>query len=228
MKIFELAKEFQISSNDVMKILNDNGSDYKSAMSKLTDEEVEFLKTELTIESEKKEAEIKSIEKAEQIEKESKIKADKDYRPDEMIKCHSVFAGTLLFTGAHTGFTYEFHGIGDTRNIEYQDLKAALLQHKAALFDPDIVIEDSNLISDEHWVEIKEIYENMYDETEIKQILNMPTTTFKSKFQEMPDVARQMIITLISNQIEAGTFESYNKARFIDSICGTRFDLMMQ
>lgn len=38
---------------------------------------------------------------------------------------------------------------------------------------------------------------------------------------------QQTIISIIATQIENGTFEQYNKAKIIDKISGTRFDLKM-
>ena len=39
--------------------------------------------------------------------------------------------------------------------------------------------------------------------------------------------AKNTIISIIASQIENGTFEQYNKAKIIDKISGTRFDLKM-
>lgn len=216
MKIFELAKEIGVASGEIVKLLTDNDFEVKNHMTMLTDEMIDVVKATFSVE-EKKETEAPVIKK----------KTDADYRPDEMIPCRSVFAGTLLFTGEHSGMTYTFHGAGDRRNVEYQDLKAAMLQQKSSLFIPDIVIEDENLIDDEHWMDIKEVYENMYDESDIKKVLELPIRDFRTAFEQLPVTAKKTIITMVATQIENGTFESYNKAKIIDEICGTRFDLKM-
>ncbi len=218
MKVYELGKELGVKSSVITDILND-GSDKKIApVSNLTDEQINNVILKIDEEKTKKEQE----------EKEKKsIRKDSDYRPDEMIPCHSVFPGVLHFYGKHTGMTYKFVGAGDRRNIEYQDLKAAMLEHTDSLFNPDVIIDDENLVNDEHWYEIKNLYENMFDENDIKKIMSLPTSDFRIAFQQLPSVAKETIISMYATQIENGTFEQYNKAKIIDDICGTRFDLKM-
>ena len=213
MKLYELAKELDVKSKVLIDMMLENTGTKPAVTTVLTDEQIDFLKMEL--------------ETAKKEEEEKKVKTDKDYKTDEMIPCHSVFPGVLYFYGRHTGMTYKFVGAGDRRNVEYQDLKAAMLEHTSSLFNPDIVIDDGNLVNDEHWWEVKQVYDEMYDENDIKKILNLPTRDFESAFVQLPPVAKETIITIIATQIENGTFEQYNKAKIIDKICGTRFDLKM-
>lgn len=221
MKLFELAKEFNVKSKILMDLLNENSEKKVAPMSILTDEQIDFLRSELGILKEEKAAEEKIITEA------VKKKTDKDYKPDEMIECHSIFPGILYFYGRHTGMTYTFYGAGDRRNVEYQDLKAAMLEHTDSLYNPDIVIDDANLIDDEHWWEVKRVYEDMYDENDIKKVMNLSAPDFRKAFTQLPTTARETIIAIYASQIEEGTFEQYSKAKIIDEICGTRFDLKM-
>lgn len=238
MKVFELAKELTVQSKEITSLLKDNGEDNVTHMTVLTDEQIDFIRSEFAtasiVEAEKMAKEAKAKAEAEEaikeqrnIEERSKKKTDADYKPDEMIPCRSVYSGVLIYTGDHSGMTYTFNGVGDRRNIEYQDLKAGMLQQKSSLFNPDIIIEDSDLIEDERWMDIKQVYENMYDEKDIKKVMSLPTRDFEEAFVKLPVTARKTIITLIATQIENGTFEQYNKAKIIDKICGTRFDLKM-
>ena len=57
--------------------------------------------------------------------------------------------------------------------------------------------------------------------------MSLPTSDFRIAFQQLPSVAKETIISIYATQIENGTFEQYNKAKIIDDICGTRFDLKM-
>lgn len=231
MKIYELAKELGVQSKDVVALLKESGQEDVNHMSTLSYENIEFVKAEFStvaaIKEQEKLDELEKLEKVAKIEEVNKKKTDADYKPDEMIPCRSVFAGVLIFTGDHTGMTYKFNGMGDRRNIEYQDLKAGMLQQKASMFNPDFIIEDSNLIEDERWYELKEVYESMYDEDDIKKVMELPTRNFEDAFVKLPVTAKNSIITMIATQIENGTFEQYNKAKIIDKVCGTRFDLKM-
>lgn len=226
MKLFELAKEFNVKSKVLMDLLNENSEKKVAPMSILTDEQVDFLRAELGILKEEKEQEEKAAE-AKVILEANKPKTDKDYKPDEMIECHSIFPGILYFYGKHTGMTYTFYGAGDRRNVEYQDLKAAMLEHTDSLYNPDIVIDDMNLINDEHWWEIKRVYEDMFDEDDIKKVMSLNTKDFRTAFSRLPATARDTIISIYASQIEDGTFEQWNKTKIIDEVCGTRFDLKM-
>lgn len=232
MKVFELAKELTVQSKDITALLKENGEEV-THMTSLTEEQIDFIRSEFStasiLEEEKlkKEAMLKAEANALVKEQSQQRKTDADYKPDDMIPCRSVFPGILIFSGDHTKMTYTFNGVGDRRNIEYQDLKAGMLQQKSVLFNPDIIIEDPNLIEDEHWIDIKEVYENMYDEKDIKKVMDMPSRDFEEAFVKLPVTAKNTIITLIATQIENGTFEQYNKAKIVDKICGTRFDLKM-
>lgn len=242
MKVYELAKEYElIKATDIIDLLKAGDPDGKySVQTKLNEEQIEYVRSELeTIEKikqkEKEEKERLEREAREKAEEEKRVaeematkeKTEADYKPEDMIPCRSVFPGILIFTGDHTGMTYTFNGVGDRRNIEYQDLKAGMLQQKASLYNPDFIIEDATLIEDEHWMDIKEVYENMYDEKDIQRVMKLPTRDFEEEFVKLPVTARNTIATIIATQIENGTFEQYNKAKIVDKICGTRFDLKM-
>ena len=153
------------------------------------------------------------------------MKTDADYRPDEMIPCHSIFPGVVHFYGIHSGMTYKFVGSGDRRNVEYQDLKAAMLEGYPSIFNPDIIIEDDNLLNDEHWIDVKNVYANMFDENDIQKLMNLRASDFKVAFTQVPAVVQKIIIEKYATQIENGTFDDLSKAKIIDEICGTRFDL---
>lgn len=222
MKVFELAKELNVKSSDVIAVLKELSVEAKSTTTILTEEQVDMVKSNLV--------NLKTI--AETIEEPvvkapKKRKTDADYRPDEMIPCRSVFAGTLIFTGDHTGMSYTFNGMGDRRMVEYQDLKAGMLQQKPSMYKPKFIIEDADLINDVHWVDIKEVYEKMYDQKDLEKILDLPNSKFREVYTTLPITAKETIITIIATKIENGTFENYNKAKIIDEISGTRFDLKM-
>lgn len=116
MKIYELARELEVKSKVLVDLMNENNDDKKYvATSVLTEDQVDFLNLEM-----------ENIKEEEEQKK--NVKTDADYRPDEMIPCHSIFPGVVHFYGIHSGMTYKFVGSGDRRNVEYQDLKAAMLE----------------------------------------------------------------------------------------------------
>ena len=67
----------------------------------------------------------------------------------------------------------------------------------------------------------------MFSEDDIRKVLSLPVRDFKTAYIQLPPVAKESIIAILATQIENGTFEQYNKAKIIDEISGTRFDLKM-
>lgn len=213
MKIYELARELEVKSKVLVDLMNENNDDKKYvATSVLTEDQVDFLNLEM-----------ENIKEEEEQKK--NVKTDADYRPDEMIPCHSIFSGVVHFYGIHSGMTYKFVGSGDRRNVEYQDLKAAMLEGYPSIFNPDIIIEDDNLLNDEHWIDVKNVYANMFDENDIQKLMNLRASDFKVAFTQVPAVVQKIIIEKYATQIENGTFDDLSKAKIIDEVCGTRFDL---
>lgn len=218
MKVFELAKEIGVPSSEILKLLKENEIECKNHMAVLKDDVIEMVKANY----------IKPVLETVSTENvTNKIKTDADYKPEEMIPCRSVYHGVLIFSGDHSHMTYTFNGPGDRRNIEYQDLKAGMLQQKSSMFNPDFIIEDLNLINDEHWLELKEVYDGMYDENDIQKVMSLPSRDFEAAFTQLPVTAKERIITAYATQMEKGTFEQWNKAKIIDKVCGTRFDLKL-
>lgn len=149
------------------------------------------------------------------------------YKPDELIMCRSMFAGKLLFTGIKTKMTYEFSNIGDVQYIEFQDLRAALVTGARTLTAPFIIIEDEVLLEDPHWKKIKDLYDQMYSASDIERILELPTVEFKEAFLNLPIGFKRTINTIVATRIENGTFDSMNKVRIIDEVCGTDLKLLL-
>lgn len=149
------------------------------------------------------------------------------YKPEDLILCRSMFAGTLLFTGIKTKMTYEFSNIGDVQYVEFQDLRAAMVTGVKTITAPYIIIEDEILLEDPHWKKIKDLYDNLYSEEDIEKILNLPAPQFKEAFINLPIGFKKTINTLVATRIENGTFDSMNKVRIIDEVCGTDLKLLL-
>lgn len=84
MKIYELARELEVKSKVLVDLMNENNDDKKYvATSVLTEDQVDFLNLEM-----------ENIKEEEEQKK--NVKTDADYRPDEMIPCHSIFPGVVV------------------------------------------------------------------------------------------------------------------------------------
>ena len=86
MKVYELAKQINVPSSDIVKLLQENDISVKSHMANLDDDVVEMVKANYIQPVNKK------MDSVEQV----KIsKKDADYKPDEMIPCRSLFPGVF-------------------------------------------------------------------------------------------------------------------------------------
>ena len=108
-----------------------------------------------------------------------------------------------------------------------QDLKAAMLEGRDSIFAPDIIIDDENLINDERWSDVKETYEKMFTEKDIQKIMGLSNRDFRDAYKQLPITAKNIIISTLATQIESGNYEQFGKAKIVDEISGTRFDLKM-
>lgn len=155
-------------------------------------------------------------------------KVERKYEPNDLIPCHSIYAGTLLFTGVKTKLTYTFSNMGDFQYIEYQDLLSGLLLKKQSLFAPYIIIDDEELLETHYWKEVKSIYDSMYDVNDLEDLLNLPTSQFREEFTKLPIGVKNTVKTLIATKISEGTFDSMNKIRIVDETCGTDLKLLLE
>lgn len=158
----------------------------------------------------------------------AEVKTPKKYEPNDLIPCRSMYAGCLLFTGDKSKITYEFSNIGDFRYIEYQDLLAAMLVRKKSLYAPYIIIDDEELLENPHWKQIKDIYDGLYSERDLMNLINLPTSQFNEEFRRLPVGYQKTIATIISGMIAENTFDSMNKIRIVDEVCGTDLVVLLK
>ena len=152
----------------------------------------------------------------------------KKFAPDDTILCKSVCAGKLLYEGRKSKIVYEFSNIGDTEYVEFQDLRASALSKADMLYKPYIMIDDEDVLKDKAFSKLNELYENLYDDEDIEILLDMPTKKFEKELKLIPVGMRSTVATIISTRIREGSFDSYNKAKIVDDLCGTDLCLLLQ
>lgn len=150
------------------------------------------------------------------------------FKPNDLILCKSLFAGTLFFDGQKSDVTYKFANMGDTQYIEYQDLLAAMLSESDVIYKPYIIIQDEDVLKETHWEKLNEVYNKLYDDEDIEILLNMPYDRFKKEVNLLPVGVLETLKTVISTRIANGTFDSANKVKLIDELCGTDMMLLLQ
>lgn len=173
-------------------------------------------------ETEKKSSAKKSTKKVESVQKPAR-----EYKPNDIIQCHSVFPGRFLFSGPKTKAVYPFEASGDICYVEYQDLLSAMLAKKKSIMAPYIVIDDEELLEGIHWKQVKKIYDDMYVAKDLDKLLDMPFATFKKNFEKLPIGAKKRVMMTISSKVRSGEFSEMNKIRLVDEACSSNIAVLL-
>lgn len=149
------------------------------------------------------------------------------YAADELIPCRSVCAGELVFIGPKTRIPYDWAASGDIVYMEYQDVLAAVVSRSKYVFKPWFIIEDESLLDDPRWSEVKRLYDSMYDAGTVYEVLALPINKFEDTFYKLPIGMKNAVKSEIASQIADGTFDSIQKVRIVDKVCGTDLALLL-
>lgn len=173
----------------------------------------------------KKPVEAASEEKVEAVAAEPVKK--RTFAKDDLIPCRSVTPGILLYNGAKSNIPYSWTSAGDLSYIEYQDLLAAMVSRSDYIYDPLFVIEDEDVLNDSKWIEVKRLYETMEDVADVMEIINLPVNRFRKALNDSPKGVRNAIKAKVAGLIATGEFDSINKIKIIDEICGTDMKVLI-
>lgn len=144
----------------------------------------------------------------------------KTYRDDDLIVCRSITRGYLSYIGKKSGEMYVFANYDDTCEIEVRDLNALRASRSQYLYAPLFVIEDEDFISQPRWKDVKELY-NKFIIQDINEIIEKPLGEFKSILYKLPKGYQTALYSEVATRIHSGEFDSLNKIKAIDEICGT-------
>lgn len=151
-------------------------------------------------------------------------KQSKKYDAHDLILVRSITQGTLLFPGKKSGILYRWESYGDLTEVEYQDLYTLKASRSGYLYKPYFVIEDQELLDDPMWKDLQKVYQDTFDISDIYSILNLPKADFESVLGKLPDGYKDAVKFEVAKRIDDGTFDSIQKIKSLDRICGT--DLM--
>lgn len=180
-------------------------------------------KTETKKEPIIKEVEVTPVKKAEK--KVDIVK--KEYAPDELIDCISIMPGFVCMTGAKSNMNYYWQMTGDVVGVEYQDLIILANQRSPYLTKPFIAIQDMDIVN--KYPYLKEIYENLYDVSEIKEvILKLKADDLKATIDAMPAGVKEAVKTVTATMIDTGELDSLSKIKAIDEVFGTKLALAIE
>lgn len=164
----------------------------------------------------------KPVEK-ETVAKEETVKIVRKFSANDLIEVRSITQGELLLPGKKSGILYRWSGYGDITEVEYQDLYSLKSTRSQYLYGPLFVIENDDLMEDPKWKDVKKLYEKVYGSEDMNYILNLPLDQFVKVLNNVPAGYLNSIKIAAATAIENGTFDSINKIKKLDEICGTDF-----
>lgn len=164
----------------------------------------------------------KNISKAEKsadvAEPVAKKPAKKKFESDELILCTSVTHGELNLLGKKSGLQYIWANVGDTAEVEYQDLQALYATKSRFLVDPLFMIEDEELV--DQWKSmLKPIYDKIASQ-DLDAMLQLPPERLRVSLERAPKGIRHTIVTLAAEKIQSGELDSMNRIKVIDEVLG--------
>lgn len=151
------------------------------------------------------------------IEKETKV--TKKYDQDDEILCRSVTQGELIVP-CKSGVVYRFSNIGDTEYITYSDLYALKSKRSEYLYSPLFVIEETEMLTDNKWKDLQTLYDSLYKAGDIEEVLKLKDAQFKKVLEDSPIGFKKAIAIEVTTRFENKTFDSLNKIRIVEEICG--------
>lgn len=160
------------------------------------------------------------------VEKELEVITRK-YNDHDEIVCRSIVQGRLMAGGRKTKNSYSWANYGDVYSVEVCDLNAWKAIRSAFLYDPLIVIEDEEFLSQEKWTDIRELYEKAA-RNDLEEILNLSNVEFENALRTLPKGYKNSLISVISELIENNAFDSMIKVKLVDEICGTDLYSMLK
>ena len=176
-----------------------------------------------------KTAAAKAAVKAEPVKevpvKEAPVK--RTYAASDMIPVRSITQGELLMPGKKSQILYRWSAYGDITEVEYQDLYSCKASRSDYIYKPLFIIMDEELLSDPRWKDVDTLYNTMHDTDDIRAVLELPPVKFEKVLKQIPKGFLDAIKVEAATQIEAGTFDSLNKIKILDAVCGTDFKCLI-
>lgn len=145
----------------------------------------------------------------------------KKYGQEDLIPCRSLVSGGLYIIGARSNFLYTWADYGDVVDVEYRDLVYMLRSNDKSVFEPRIIIEDEQIVSENKVIE--ELYNSLYSAGDFNTILNLSIAEMKKRIEQLPIGARDAFKDYVVSMIEKKQLDSIKKVKAIDEYFGTSF-----
>lgn len=227
MKVFELAKELDIQSKELTKLMKDMGIEVGGHMSVLDESKIDDIidfveQNRINKENQELKNKIAELEKASQSPK-SSIEIEEDIIPEipmnKTVKIMSLFNGGLNLKTSNDGSAtvFRFNFVGETYPIIYSDLVKIIANQRILFKEGYCMILDKDVVK-AHYLE--DDYKRFVDGKVINEILNYDVSKIKEIFSNATKVNQQAIVDVIINKINSNEYYDKNKISVISGLYG--------
>lgn len=143
----------------------------------------------------------------------------KKFNKEDLIVCKSIAAGQTFMVGMRSKRLYQFEAENVEREVEYQDLEAAVNSNSSYLFKPFIIVCDDDFV--DKFPKLKTLYESMYSPGDLSRILSLPVDEVKRVLPKLPSGAKEAIKNIASGMIADGSLNDIRVIKAIDKEFGT-------
>lgn len=170
--------------------------------------------------------EVEDVSATDIVEEKQEQKQARKYANDDGILCESITAGELGMIGVKSGNNYTWTCFGDSTEVEYADLVAAIRLHKSHVFAPLFIIKDEEFL--EKYPQVTEVYNNMYTTSDLKDIFKLSPSQMKQVIMSLPNMVQKTIANIATAMISDGTLDSVKKIKILDEIFDTQLMLLTE
>lgn len=150
---------------------------------------------------------------------EKKVVEKRVFDPEEYIDCKAVNMGKTFIEGKKSKDTFSFEGEGDIVGIPYKDLEDMVRTKSPYMFNPWIIVVDEDFV--EAFPRLKEFYESMYSEGDIREILNLSATRLAEELPKLPHGVQEAVKNTAMSMVANGSMDSISKLKVLDDFFGT-------
>lgn len=219
MKVFELAKELNIETKELLAKLESLGIEAKSHLNILTDEQVQMVKVLLNNTNIK-------------LENEQNIKLPSEpWKPDltRMICLKNIARGKLVYVSKRlNGYTIEWEKPGDTNYIELGEFINLKNSDSRFVREPWVRIIEDDEIEILKYANIFQYYKDILGLNNVSDILMLDFNSFKKRFDKLPEGYKNSVVEQAAIMIKNGELDSIKIKKYIEQTMGIDLDILLQ
>lgn len=153
----------------------------------------------------------------ETVEKVEKPKAIRDIKPDELIEVKSVTYHGLTYVCPKTGSIYNWDEYGKVELMTMQELITMNSNSPTFLTDPNILIEDEDVVRK---LRLEEVYKTFLDEDTIMELIHRPMAELKLSLDATAPAIKSKIFDIVKREV-GKSLTDFSRVRFFESYFNT-------